>query len=262
VWPWGCPWRSLQADHRSPGQEIPFGPDPLGNAAASCTPRAAVPEGAEAPASYGPPGGWGGFLEHACEQIVGSLVARSDETGLPGGRDGCTGALRPHRQVHPAHGPAPGGEAGDRGDSRAPSFDGSPCMTLGRWPYDSYTAASHQLCCACAAGTSDRSPTWLPRATGAGPPGRRRAHCDATAGQRDDQLRPRHGRPGRAGRSDPRMPLSRHDRGLQDRGPLHRADEKAPRASGRLLDRQDRYLRFTRDFRVAPTPTQPSATSA
>jgi len=56
----------------------------------------------------------GGFLEHAREQIAGSPVAGFDETGFR------VDGRRPHRQVHPADGPPPAREAGDRGDGRAP----------------------------------------------------------------------------------------------------------------------------------------------
>ena len=61
----------------------------------------------------------GGFLEHAREQIAVSDVAGFDETGfrVDGRR---LGALRPHRQIHPARWCTPARQAGDRGDGRAP----------------------------------------------------------------------------------------------------------------------------------------------
>ena len=46
--------------------------------------------------------------------------------------------------------------------------------------------------------------------------------------------------------------LRRPGRGQPDRCPLRRADEKAQRAGPPLLDRQDDYLRFTRDWRIPP----------
>ena len=62
----------------------------------------------------------GGFLEQAREQIAGSASSGVRRDRVPGGRAAALGALRLHRQVHPADGPPPAREAGDRGDGRAP----------------------------------------------------------------------------------------------------------------------------------------------
>ena len=58
----------------------------------------------------------GGFLEHAREQIAAGEVAGFDETGFRVDGQAALGALRPHRQVHPAHGPPQARQAGDGGD--------------------------------------------------------------------------------------------------------------------------------------------------
>ena len=56
-----------------------------------------------------------GFLERACASITASAVAGFDETGFRVA-GAALGALRPDRQVHPAHGASPAREAGDGGD--------------------------------------------------------------------------------------------------------------------------------------------------
>ena len=63
----------------------------------------------------------GGFLEHAREQITGSDVAGFDETGFRVDGRAALGALRPHRQVHPAHGP-PSARHRSHGGDRRPSL--------------------------------------------------------------------------------------------------------------------------------------------
>ena len=60
----------------------------------------------------------GGFLEHARGQIAASEVAGFDETGFRVQGRLHRGALRPHQQVHPAHGAPQAGQAGDGGDGR------------------------------------------------------------------------------------------------------------------------------------------------
>ena len=59
-----------------------------------------------------------GFLEHAREQIAASEVAGFDETGFRVDGTAALGALRPHRQVHPAHGAPQARHRGDESDGR------------------------------------------------------------------------------------------------------------------------------------------------
>ena len=87
-----------------------------------------------------------GFLERVREGIAAAEVAGFDETGfrVDGRLHGC---MRPHRQVHPAHGAPPAWQAGDGGDGHSSSFAGIAVHDA--WaPYDTYTGPDHQLCCA------------------------------------------------------------------------------------------------------------------
>ena len=59
-----------------------------------------------------------GFLEQVREDITASDVAGFDETGFRVAGQAALGALRPHRQVHPAHGAPPARQEGDGGDGR------------------------------------------------------------------------------------------------------------------------------------------------
>ena len=60
----------------------------------------------------------GGFLEHVRKQIAASGVAGFDETGFRAAGLSALGALRSHRQVHPAHGASQARHRGDESDGR------------------------------------------------------------------------------------------------------------------------------------------------
>ena len=60
----------------------------------------------------------GGFLEQVREQIAASRRGRVRRDRVPRGGQAALGALRPHRQVHPAHGAPQARHAGDGGDGR------------------------------------------------------------------------------------------------------------------------------------------------
>ena len=89
----------------------------------------------------------GGFLEHAREQIAGSPVAGFDETGFRvDGRLHWVHCARTGKytllMVHPRR-----GKQAIEAMGVLPSFGGVAVHDA--WaPYDSYTAAGHQLCCA------------------------------------------------------------------------------------------------------------------
>ncbi len=133
---------------------------------------------------------------------------------------GCTGCTAPAPASTPCSWSTRG--AGGRRSRRwacSPRSAGSPCTTPGR-----RMTATPRRATSCAArmrgGNCRPSPTWPPRADGAGPPRPPTRSPRCKAGQRVDQPGPRRGGPGRDGRPDPRLPLRRPDRGQPDRGPL------------------------------------------
>jgi transposase len=66
---------------------------------------------------------------------------------VPGGGQTGLGALRSHRQVHPAHGAPEARHRGDDAMGILPSFTGIAVHDA--WAsYDTYTSPDHQLCCA------------------------------------------------------------------------------------------------------------------
>jgi hypothetical protein len=68
-----------------------------------------------------------GFLDRVRENITASAVAGFDETGFPVEGRLHWGALRPDRQVHPAHGAPPARRGGDRGDGHPAIVRGDRC---------------------------------------------------------------------------------------------------------------------------------------
>jgi transposase len=258
--------------------------------------KAAAPEGAEAPAQYGPriaavivylyigqflskkrtaqalaelfgvplssgtvaaltaraAGRLGGFLEHAREQIAGSPVAGFDETGFRvAGRLAWVHCARTGTytllMVHPRR-----GKQAIEAMGVLPSFGGVAVHDA--WaPYDSYTAAGHQLCCAHARrelqAVTDLAPAgqwcWATQAAEA-LTAMQKLVSEAIAQGRDAV--------------DPAALDAQihHFRSAA----LIGAGQTAARSSAlikkhhalarRLLGRQDDYLRFTRDFQVSP----------
>ena len=185
------------------------------------------------------------------EQIAASDVAGFDETGFRvDGRLHWVHCARIGKytllMVHPRR-----GKQAIEAMGVLPSFGGVAVHDA--WaPYDTYTAAGHQLCCAHARRELQAVTDWPPRASGAGPPRppKRSPRCKSWSARRSPG--PQRRGPGRAGRPDPRLPLRRPDRGQPDRGPLQQLMKKHHALARRLLDRQDDYLRFTRDCRVPP----------
>ena len=128
-----------------------------------------------------------GFLEQVRRGHRRQRRGRVRRDRVPGGGEAGLGALRPHRQVHPAHGAPQARHGGHGGDGRAASFAGIAVHDA--WaPYDTYTAPGHQLCCAHALrelqAVTDAAPQgqwcWAAQAD-------RGAHRDAGAGKRGDQ---------------------------------------------------------------------------
>jgi transposase len=258
--------------------------------------KAAAPQGAQAPACYGPriaavivylyigqflskkrtaqalaelfgvplspgtvaalttraAGRLGEFLEHAREQIAGSPVAGFDETGFRvDGRLHWVHCARTGTYtlltVHPRR-----GKQAIEAMGVLPAFSGVAVHDA--WaPYDSYTAAGHQLCCA-------HVRRELQAVTDLAPQGQ---WCWAT--QAADALTATHKLVSEAisqGRNtaDPAaMDAQIH---AYRSAALIGASQTAARSTTlmkkhhalarRLLDRQDDYLRFTRDFQVTP----------
>jgi transposase len=258
--------------------------------------KAAAPEGAEAPACYGPriaavivylyigqflskkrtaqalaelfgvplspgtvaalttraAGRLGGFLEHAREQIAGSPVAGFDETGFRvDGRLHWVHCARTGKytllMVHPRR-----GKQAIEAMGVLPSFGGVAVHDA--WaPYDSYTAAGHQLCCAHARrelqAITDLAPEgqWCWATQAADALAAMQKLVNETISQGRDIADP--------AAMDAQIHAYRS-------AALIGASQTAARSTAlmkkhhalarRLLDRQDDYLRFTRDFRVAP----------
>jgi transposase len=194
----------------------------------------------------------GGFLEHAREQIAGSPVAGFDETGFRvDGRLHWVHCARTGKytllMVHPRR-----GKQAIEAMGVLPWFGGVAVHDA--WaPYDLYTAAGHQLCCAHAQrelqAVADLAPEgewcWATQAADA-----------LTAMQKLVSEAISHGRDV----ADPvAMDAQIH---AYRSAALIGASQTAARSSPlirkhhalarRLLDRQDDYLRFTRDLRVSP----------
>ncbi len=194
----------------------------------------------------------GGFLEHARDQITASEVAGFDETGFRvDGRLRWVHCARTGKytllMVHPKRGTKAMAAMGV-----LPSFAGVAVHDA--WaPYDTYTGPDHQLCCAHALRE-------LQAVTDAAPEGQwcwaAQAAEALTAVQdlvREAISQGRHA-------ADP-VALAAQIR-LFRSAALAGASQTAARSSAlmkkhnalarRLLDRQDDYLRFTRDFRAPP----------
>jgi transposase len=194
----------------------------------------------------------GGFLEHARDQITASEVAGFDETGFRvDGRLHWVHCARTGKytllMVHPKRGTKAMEAMGV-----LPSFAGVAVHDA--WaPYDTYTGPDHQLCCAHALRE-------LQAVTDAAPEGQwcwaAQAAEALTAMQdlvREAISQGRHA-------ADP-VALATQIR-LFRSAALAGASQTAARSSAlmkkhnalarRLLDRQDDYLRFTRDFRAPP----------
>ena len=146
-----------------------------------------------------------------------------------GRRQAPLGALRPHRQVHPAVLPPQEGHEGDGrdGDPARLRRDRRP-RRLGtlrhlRRPGPSALLRSRGK------GTAGRRRPGPRRAVELGRPGRRSTRRDAAPRGRRDRAAPRRHRPGRAGRPDPPLPLRRPDRRQGDLSPVREADEEAQR---------------------------------
>lgn len=130
-------------------------------------------------------------------------------------------------------------------------------------PYDAYDGAAHQLCCAHAL----REPQAVTEAAPVG------AWCWATqAAEALTAMQELVSEAAAQGRDAVDPAVLDHQIHHFRSAALIGASQTATRSSAlmkkhntlarRLLDRQDDYLRFTTDFQVAPTTTEPNATSA
>jgi transposase len=194
----------------------------------------------------------GGFLEHARDQIATAEVAGFDETGFrAGGRLHWVHCARTGTytllMVHPRR-----GRQAMKAMGVLPSFAGVAVHDA--WaPYDTYTGADHQLCCAHALRE-------LQAVTDAAPPGQwcwaAQAADALTAMQDLVREAIRQSRPA----ADPAA-LAAQIR-LVRSAALAGASQTAARSGAlmkkhnalarRLRDRQDDYLRYTIDFRAPP----------
>jgi len=191
-----------------------------------------------------------GFLEHVRGQIVGSEVAGFDETGfrvdgrlhwVHCARTGKYTLLRVHRR---------------RGRQAIEAMNVLPCFTgvavRDAWaPYDAYPGAGHQLCCAHALrelqAVTDAAPAgewcWASQAAEA-----------ITAMQQLVRQAISRGQPAAAPDALDKQVTRYHSAALigaaQTRARHGTLMRKHNALARRLLDRQDDYLRFTRDFRV------------
>jgi transposase len=191
----------------------------------------------------------GGFLEHAREQIAASQVAGFDETGF-----------RVQSRLHRVHCARTGkytlltvharrGTEAIKAMGVLPSFAGVAVHDA--WaPYDTYTAPDHQLCCAHALRE-------LQAVTNAAPQGQ---WCWAA-----EALTAMQGLVAEAisqGRDAVDPVVMAAQVRLYRSAVLAGASQTAARSGAlmkkhnalarRLLDRQDDYLRFTRDWRIPP----------
>ncbi len=194
----------------------------------------------------------GAFLEHAREQIAGSPVAGFDETGFRvDGRLHWVHCARTGRytllMVHPRR-----GKQAIEAMGVLPSFGGVAVHDA--WaPYDSYTAAGHQLCCAHALrelqAVTDLAPEgqWCWATQAADALTAMQKLVSETISQGRDIADPAEmGAQIHAYRSAALIGASQT---AARSGALMKKHHALAR---RLLDRQDGYLRFTTDFRVAP----------
>ena len=194
----------------------------------------------------------GGFLQHAREQIAGSPVAGFDEAGFRvDGRLHWVHCARTGQytllMVHPRR-----GKQAIEAMGVLPSFGGVAVHDA--WaPYDSYTAPGHQLCCAHARrelqAVTDLAPggEWCWAAQAADALTAMQKLVSEAIAQGRDVVDP--------AALDVRIHAYRS-------AALIGASQTAARSGAlmkkhhalarRLLDRQDDYLRFTRDFRVSP----------
>jgi transposase len=194
----------------------------------------------------------GGFLEHAREQIAASGVAGFDETGFRvAGRLHWVHCARTGRYtlltVHPRRGTQAMEAMGV-----LPRFAGVAVHDA--WaPYDTYTASEHQLCCAHALrelqAVTDAAPAgrwcWAAQAAEA------LTTMQALAAEAVSQ--------GRDAVDPAALAAQLH---LYRSAALAGASQNAARSGAlmkkhhalarRLLDRQDDYLRFCRDWRIPP----------
>jgi transposase len=203
----------------------------------------------------------GAFLEHARGQIAASAVAGFDETGFRvAGRLHWVHCARTGKytlfMVHPRR-----GRQAMTAMGVLPSFAGVAVHDA--WaPYDLYTEASHQLCCAHAQrelqAVADCVPEgqWCRAAQAADALTRLQALVREAISQGRDAVDP--------------AALAAQIHSLRSAA-LIGAGQTAARSGAlmkkhhalarRLLDRQDDYLRFTTDFRAPPDNNGTSATS-
>jgi transposase len=193
----------------------------------------------------------GGFLEHTREQIAGSPVAGFDETGFRvDGRLHWVHCARTGKytllMVHPRR-----GKQAIEAMGVLPSF-GGVAMHDAWAPYDTYTAAGHQLCCAHArrelqaiTDLAEGEWCWATQAADALTAMQKLVSEAISQGREvadpaalDAQIH--------AYRSAALIGASQT---AARSGALMRKHHALAR---RLLDRQDDYLRFTSDFRVSP----------
>jgi transposase len=194
----------------------------------------------------------GGFLQHAREQIAGSPVAGFDETGFRvDGRLHWVHCARTGKytllMVHPRR-----GKQAIEAMGVLPSFGGVAVHDA--WaPYDIYTAAGHQLCCAHARrelqAITDLAPEgewcWATQAADA-LTAMQKLVSEAVSQGRDVADPAALDAQIHAYRSAALIGASQT---AARSGALMRKQHALAR---RLLDRQDDYLRFTKDFRVSP----------
>jgi transposase len=194
----------------------------------------------------------GRFLEHAREQIAGSPVAGFDETGFRvEGRLHWVHCARTGKytllMVHPRR-----GKQAIEAMGVLPSFGGVAVHDA--WaPYDSYTAAGHQLCCAHARrelqAVTDLAPEdqwcWATQAADA-LTAMQKLVSEAVSQGRDMADRAEMDAQIHAYRSAALIGASQT---AARSGALMKKHHALAR---RLIDRQDDYLRFTMDFRVFP----------
>jgi transposase len=194
----------------------------------------------------------GGFLEHAREQIAASEVAGFDETGFRvQGRLHWVHCARTGKytllMVHPRR-----GRQAIQAMGILPSFAGVAVHDA--WaPYDTYTAPEHQLCCA-------HVLRELQAVTDAAPAGQWCWAAQAAEAITAMQDLVREAISQGRDAVDP-VPLAAQIR-LFRSAVLAGTSQTAARSgvlmkkhnalARRLLDRQDDYLRFTRDFRAPP----------
>ena len=194
----------------------------------------------------------GGFLEHAREQIAGSDVAGFDETGFRvDGRLAWVHCARTGKytllMVHPRR-----GKQAIEAMGVLTAFCGVAVHDA--WaPYNSYTAPGHQLCCAHAQrelqAVTDLAPVgeWCWAAQAAEALSAMRQLVSEAIAQRRDVVDP--------AAMDAQIHAYRSAALIGDRQTAARSSalmKKHHALARRLLDRQDDYLRFTRDFRVSP----------